>query len=71
MDSADLKLIETRKASTRFRFWNDKWVQSKTCEDYALIGGKKVLTETDVVGCDIAVLLSKEVMKKAKMSTLY
>ena len=50
LDSADLKLVESHKGSTRLKFGSGLRVQSlKLIKIPDLVGGKKVFIETGVV----------------------
>ena len=59
--------LETTKGSTLFKFGNGERVKSKKFMKIpSIIAGKKVFIETDVVDCEIPLLLSKDAMKKAE-----
>ena len=63
--------VETMKISTFFKSGNGKRVKSeKFMKIPSIIVSKKIFIETDVVDCEITLLLSKDAMKKAGMSII-
>ena len=69
LDEMDLKQVKYQQSSTSFKFGSGERVTSmKVVNIPSIISGRKVFIETDVVNCDLPLLLSKDAMKKAEMN---
>ena len=65
LSTEDKKLVKTEDSSTKFRFGSGDPVPSiKRVIMPAEISGKKIFIRTEVVECDLPLLLSKEAMKR-------
>lgn len=69
LDSDQLSKVKEFRSNTSFKFGNGDSVKSmKRVKIPTRIGRRKVFLETDVIGGDLPLLLSKDAMKKAEMS---
>ena len=62
------KMITEEKSNTRFRFGvgGPVYLSERKVKFPAVLGKKKVTIETDIINCELPLLLSKESMKKAE-----
>ena len=72
LNEDEVKYVTTIASNASFKFGSGEAIQSiKRVSLPSVLAGKKVLIETDVVKCDIPLLLSKEAMQKASMQIFF